>query len=115
MKYRAMSSSGDYQFGRAGLMLVDTPEAVAQAVLTRLRLASGEWFIDLEEGTPYSSKILGFQPSEARDVVFKTRILDTPGVAEITNYYSNLDWNRLFTLTVTLTTLYGTTTFTAQV
>ena len=115
MKYRALSPSGDYQFGRAGLMLVDTPSAVAQAVLTRLRLAAGEWFLDLEEGTPYSTKVLGFQPQDTRDVVFKTRILDTPGVAEITNYYSNLDWNRLFTLTVTLTTTYGTTTITTQV
>ena len=115
MKYRAMSASGDYQFGRTGIMLTDSPEAVAQAVLTRLRLSAGEWFLDTEEGTPYSTRILGFQPAETRDVVLKTRILDTPGVAELTNYYTSLDWNRLLKLNATLTTIYGVTKISTEV
>ena len=53
MKYRKLTENGDYAFGRGGAdMHADTPEAVGQAVLTRLRLFAGEWFVDLKEGTP---------------------------------------------------------------
>ena len=39
MKYRKLTENGDYAFGRGGAdMHADTPEAVGQAVLTRLRL-----------------------------------------------------------------------------
>ena len=38
MKYRKLTENGDYAFGRGGAdMHADTPEAVGQAVLTRLR------------------------------------------------------------------------------
>ena len=37
MKYRKLTENGDYAFGRGGAdMHADTPEAVGQAVLTRL-------------------------------------------------------------------------------
>ena len=50
MKYRKLTENGDYAFGRGGAdMHADTPEAVGQAVLTRLRLFAGEWFVDLKE------------------------------------------------------------------
>ena len=46
MKYRKLTENGDYAFGRGGAdMHADTPEAVGQAVLTRLRLFAGEWFV----------------------------------------------------------------------
>ena len=49
MKYRKLTENGDYAFGRGGAdMHADTPEAVGQAVLTRLRLFAGEWFVDLK-------------------------------------------------------------------
>ncbi|WP_302540571.1 hypothetical protein [Bilophila wadsworthia] len=42
MKYRKLTENGDYAFGRGGAdMHADTPEAVGQAVLTRLRLFAG--------------------------------------------------------------------------
>ena len=60
MKYRKLTENGDYAFGRGGAdMHADTPEAVGQAVLTRLRLFAGEWFVDLKEGTPYVPGVLG--------------------------------------------------------
>ena len=41
MKYRKLTENGDYAFGRGGAdMHADTPEAVGQAVLTRLRLSA---------------------------------------------------------------------------
>lgn len=60
MRYRKLNTNGDYTFGQAqSNFYVNTPEAVAQAVKTRLLLIQGEWFLDVSEGTPYSAKILG--------------------------------------------------------
>lgn len=113
MKYRALSPTGDYQMGRAGLMLTDTPQAVAQAVKTRLGLASGEWFLDIDEGTPYGTKVLGTHTQDTRDPVIKSRILDTPGVVELVNYYSTVN-DRALSVTATVTTKYGVTPITVQ-
>ena len=76
MKYRKLTENGDYAFGRGGAdMHADTPEAVGQAVLTRLRLFAGEWFVDLKEGTPYVPGVLGKHTQDTYDPVFRERIL----------------------------------------
>lgn len=115
MRYRALTSEGDYQLGRTGLFLVDTPEAVAQAIKTRLGLMEGEWFLDTSEGTPYASNILGMHTSTTRDLAIKMRILDTPGVQDITNYYSYLNADRVLVVAAEVSTIYGNTTILQQV
>lgn len=90
MKYRALSPTGDYQFGRAGIFLQDSPATVAQAIKTRLLLWSGEWFLDLTEGTPYETQILGHGTQDTRDVAIKSRIVETPGVVELLSYSSSV-------------------------
>ena len=112
MRYRALSTSGDYQFGRSGLFLIDTPQAVAQAILTRFRLWTGEWFLDSQEGTPYRDQILGYGTQGTRDVAIKQRILDTPGVQEIVEYQSRVDGDRKMTVSTTVMTLYGSASIT---
>ena len=92
MKYRKLTENGDYAFGRGGAdMHADTPEAVGQAVLTRLRLFAGEWFVDLKEGTPYVPGVLGKHTQDTYDPVFRERILDTEGVTGIVSYASSFD------------------------
>ena len=106
---RAMDANGDYVFGGgAGEFLVNTPAAVAQAVQTRLQLAEGEWFLDLQEGTPYSTEILGANTTALYDQAIRERILDTPGVVAIISYSSVLN-NRALTVNATISTLYGQT------
>lgn len=107
MRYRALSPAGDFQYGRSGLFLTDSPEAVAQAVKTRLLLAAGEWFLDSDEGTPYSTKILGYGTKNTRDLAIKARVLDTPGVTELVSYFSTVTPDRLFLVTATINTKYG--------
>jgi hypothetical protein len=114
MKYRTLSPTGDYQLGRSGLFFIDTPEAVAQAVRTRLLLVSGEWFLDSTEGTPYPDQVLGTHTQAVRDIVLRSRVLDTVGVSEITNYYSTVV-QRAMSVHVTLTTAYGVTKATTEV
>lgn len=44
--------------------LVNSPEAVAQAIKTRFLLWYGQWFLDTTEGTPWIQSVLGKQRPE---------------------------------------------------
>jgi len=81
MRYRALDAAGDMQFGRGGaLFLRDSPEAVAQAIRTRLMLFRGEWFADTTAGTDWNARVLGERTEDARLPELRDRILGTPGV-----------------------------------
>ena len=110
MRYRALSPTGDFTFGNSSAnFLVNSPAAVAQAVKTRLGLATGEWFLDTTDGTPYSTAILGTGAQGRYDSAIQDRILGTPGVTAITNYYSGLNSKRQLVVQCTIDTQYGTT------
>ena len=110
MRVRKLTSDGDMTIGH-GIedFHVDSPDGVAQNVMTRLQLWKGSWFIDTEEGTPWMQEILG--KHDAIDAVVKSRILDTPGVKEITSSESILNPDdRKLTITATISTSYGEAT-----
>ena len=66
MRYRKLDAAGDFVFGHgAADYHRDSPEAVAQAVLTRLKLHRGEWFLDRSEGTPYTPARKPALPTQA--------------------------------------------------
>lgn len=49
MKVRKLNADGDMCLGHGSADYIEnTPEAVAQNVMTRLSLWSGQWFIDTE-------------------------------------------------------------------
>lgn len=112
MRYRALSTTGDYQFGRSGIFLQDSPACVAQAILTRLKLWTGEWFLDKTEGTPYEGQIIGHNTQGTRDVAIKQRIVETPGITELISYSSSVSGRRL-TVSAQVATQYGPTSITA--
>ncbi len=108
MRYRALDKNGDYVFGvRSPNFLSNSPAAVAQAIDTRLRLMQGEWLLDTEEGTPYLTEILGTNTLYTKDAAIKDRVLGTPGVASISNYFSSTE-SRDFKVALTAETIYGT-------
>lgn len=108
MRYRAMDSNGDYVFGqRSPKFYVDEPRAVAQAIDTRLRLMTGEWFLDTTEGTPYAEQIVGTQTLYTRDPAIKSRIINTPGVEELVAYASSTDQDRKLQVYARVSTVYG--------
>lgn len=111
MRYRKLDESGDMVFGHGATdYLADTPEAVGQAVITRLKLMTGEWFLDIDEGTNYENKILGVRTVTTRDAEIRARILGTQGVKEMTEYSSSVDVDtRMFSVTATINTIYGET------
>ncbi|RQZ78853.1 hypothetical protein DF056_20895 [Burkholderia cepacia] len=112
MRYRKLDADDDYVFGgSANDFLVNTPEAVGQAVLTRLRLHRGEWFLDTTVGMPWETDVVGKYTTGTADAAIRACILGTTGVVEITAYASSRDSDtRALTVTATITTLYGTTT-----
>lgn len=112
MRYRALDANGDFSFGHGKAdFLVNSPAAVGQSVLTRLRLFLGEWFIDPQDGTPWLTQITGAHTQGVRDMAIKQRILGTQGVVAIANYSSTIDpVTRAFNVSATVQTIYGTTT-----
>ena len=112
MRYRKLATDGDMTFGNGiGAFYVDIPEAVAQAVMTRLRMEQGEWFLDAKSGTPWLTEVLGERTDQSRDPVIRERVLGTLGVSEILEYGSALDRDtRAFSVGVTISTIYGAIT-----
>lgn len=107
MRYRQQDANGDYVFGVGSQFLVDSPEAVAQAIKTRLLLLTKEWFLDFKEGMAYDPKILGHNTHGTRDAEIQSRILGTSGVVSIDAYSSTVDGDRHMVVTATVTTSYG--------
>lgn len=113
MKYRKLDEDGDYVFGgNLASFFIDQPEAPAQAVKTRLMLQQGEWFIDLTDGTPWKTKILGKYTSATRDPVLRSRILGTTGVSALALYASQFNPDtRQYDVQAQIDTIYGKVQF----
>jgi hypothetical protein len=120
VRYRKLGANGDYSFGHGQAdFYKDQPEAVGQAVKTRLWLFRGEWFLDLIEGMPWGGfplndfvvaqgQVLGAGTRLTRDIAVKMRVLETPGVVGISNYDSTIDSDaRSFSVSMTIDTIYG--------
>jgi len=112
MRYRRLTPEGDYTFGgNAADFWINSPDGVAQAVVTRLKLWVGEWFLDVTEGKPYQVTVLGKHTKESADPSIRERILGTQGVTEITEYDSVFEpESRSFTVNARINTIYGAAT-----
>ena len=112
MRYRKLTADGDYSFGQGQLdFWRDVPDAPAQAVQTRLLLWRGEWFLDVEEGTPYMEGVLGKHSKTTADTTIQDRILGTQAVIGFSDYASalNPDTRKLTVTAVSVDTIYGPT------
>jgi len=109
MRYRKLDKDGDYVFGSSrNDFLINSPEAVAQAIMTRLRLWMGEWFADTSDGTGWSQSIVGKQPKNLYELTLRQRVLETPGVLSIEDFKSMLEPNaRRLTVSMTVNTVFG--------
>lgn len=112
MRYRQLDANGDMTFG-SGLQnfLINTPEAVAQAVETSLRLIIEEWYLDLTAGTDYFGGVLGVHSKETADQTLIARVNTVQGVTGLENWESTYDpKTRLYSsIGAKLFTLYGQT------
>lgn len=111
MRYRKLTPSGDYSFGSGQLDFYrDTPEAVGQAVQTRLLLWLGEWFLNVDEGTQYMQGILGKHSKDLANRTIQERVLGTQGLSSIDNFTSELNPDtRDLSAAMDINTIYGPT------
>ncbi|MGF6837075.1 hypothetical protein QF001_000942 [Paraburkholderia youngii] len=117
MRYRKQDANGDYVWGhQQNDFWVNAPDGVAQAILTRLRLFVGEWFLDVTDGTPWTTQVLDKYTSGQYDAAIQDRILGTPGVVQITSYSSSLNTtSRKLTVNATVDTQFGATTLSTTI
>lgn len=110
MKIRKQDANGDYVLGTGADFYQNEPIGVGQVAGTRLELYTGEWFVDINDGTPWKTDVLGKYTQGAYDTVLKQRVLGTPGVRQILDYQSAVNGStRKLEVSMTLDTIYGTT------
>lgn len=108
MRYRPLDANGDYTIGVP--FLINSPQCVAQAIDTRLKLWMGEWFLDNTEGTPWRQQILG--KSANPDAYVRSAILGTQGVVALLTFVGNfVSLTRILTISGTVQSLYGQVAF----
>jgi hypothetical protein len=113
MRVRKLSPSGDMMFGRGQAdYWTNRAEGVGQLVGTRLKLWLGQWYLNVDDGTPYLTRVLGKYTEDFRDAAIQQRILGTPNVTGLEGYNSQLDRQpRVWTVAATVSTSYGTYKF----
>lgn len=111
MRYRKLGPNLDYTFGNGQLDFYrDEPAAVGQAVQTRLLLWQGEWFLNIDEGTPYMIGVLGKKSIAMADATLQDRINGTEGFVDFEEFESEIDSEtRRYSFQATINTIYGPT------
>lgn len=114
LRVRALSPTGDMTFGQgSGNYLIDSPAAVCQILSTQFKLWQTEWFLNLNAGIPYLSKIAGYGNLTIGALILKQAALNSPGVINIENW--SVTYNsttRKYTVTgSSINTSFGSTTF----
>lgn len=115
MIYRRLDSNGDYIIGGGVNEFLSGVEAVAQAIITRIKLLKEEWWENLDEGTPLWQSILGQvagdKAKKTIDTILLKRIQNTKGVNSLESYDSTFDpQTRNYSFSAVVNTDYGTTT-----
>lgn len=112
MKYRKLTSTGDYSFGSVSNNYAVGNEAVAQAIKTKLLLFYGEWWENLGEGIPMFQSVLGqTNPDTIRSslsVLVEQRIMEVQEVDSVKNIKIDYDRkNRTISMEVDVATTNG--------
>ena len=99
----------DLDTSTGDLTLVRDAERVRQQLLIKLKLWTGEWFLDTEFGTPYMQEILGKQLTLSGAIVaIRKSILEVEGVRQILAFAYRFDnVTRTLAIGFTADTPYG--------
>lgn len=104
-----LTSDHDLDTSAADLPLVAGAEQVRQQLLIKLKLWTGEWFLDTEFGTPYLQQILGKQLTLSGAIVaLRKSIMEVEGVRRIIAFAYRFDnATRELTVVFSADTPYG--------
>lgn len=92
-----------------GQQFIGGKEEIAQTVITRLRLFLGEYFRDIQDGTPWYEQILGkFTSLDAAEAALRNRIASTPGVVRLVSFSADFNINtRAYSVQAGILTQFG--------
>ena len=85
---RALDANGDPLKGSGKANLLYDADALAQIIITRIKLFLGEWWLDMSDGTPLFQSILNngrVSSLTAIEHALQLRILGTPFVTGLSN------------------------------
>jgi hypothetical protein len=104
--------NGDPLWGQNQLNFLTDLQAVTQLIQQRLLLFLGEWFANLNDGTPYFQTILGRPANmQAINLALTQRILGTAFVSSVLNVESTFNTNSQlpfgYGFTATVQTQFG--------
>ena len=104
-----LTSDHDLDTSRLDLSLVAGAERVRQQLLIKLKLWTGEWFLDTDFGTPYLQNILGKQLTLSGAIVaLRKSIKEVEGVQQIVAFAYRFDNStRELTVAFSANTPYG--------
>jgi len=107
---RALDANGDPLQGNGQNNFLSDVYAVAQIILTRLKLFQGEWWLNLNDGLPLFQSILGSSGS-SRNIeiitnLISSRISQTPYVTGIVSFEVTFT-NRQLLYSGTISTQFG--------
>ncbi len=107
MRVRRLGSDGDLV--TRGKMFLSGREAIAQTIVTRLKLFLGEYFRDVNDGTPWFQNILGkFENINAVEALLRNRIARSPGVVRLLSFNMQFDLEtRSLSIQTQVLTKYG--------
>lgn len=91
MRVRRLDKHHDWTFGQGFTNYAAQSEAIAQNVQTRLWSFVNDWFLDLEHGLPWLEQMGRNVNLSEWEIRLKRYVLQTDGVAKITEYEANLD------------------------
>lgn len=97
MTVRALNAAGDIMTSGTQFYRDGSKEEAAQNVRTRLKFFTGEWFLNIQDGTPWFPDtnrygILGKGGSYSqKEAIIRRRILLAPAVAGMSSF--NIDYD----------------------
>lgn len=109
MTVRLLDENGDIV--TSGVQFTSGVTEIAQTIQTRLRLFQGEYFRNINDGTPWFQSILDKNtPTANKNAALRNRILRTDGVVQLTSFETDFDiTTRKFTVSAGVLTTYGQT------
>lgn len=97
MTVRALNSAGDIMTSGQQFLSGGIPEEAVQNVRTRLKFFTGEWFLNIQDGTPWFPEanrygILGKGgPYSQKEAIIRRRILLAPAVAGMSTFKADYE------------------------
>lgn len=106
MIVRALDATHDWEFGKGLNDYKSAADAVAQDIYTRLNSFLGDCFFDQSAGIDWLG-FLGGKNQLGLNLAISATILNTAGVASMTQLSVNLSTTRRFTVQYSVMTTFG--------